>query len=327
MNLAPVVAQDGGGTPPRSPSERPESRQRFDTALWAALALPQVQFLLESSASFQWGAKSAGKGASHVGNDPDGEGNRATSDDVNGPTRDRHNDSRDAREVSGPSRSSGRAGASQRDETKVESLEKGRVLPQVRATSPSAGEAGHASEAETTAMHLARAQGRGQSAGARVGPLLAALTQSQLVQRLGGTRPPASPRKIPSPTHLVSKPPGAKTTLLVPFKEAHGQEGRIRLSLRGNALRATILTPNGETVRNLGSRISEIQRALGERGFAEAQVAVRHTRVPDASEVRSEAREDPTGHGGDRQSDSDRDGSDRGGSHSRSDSWKEDRSS
>jgi hypothetical protein len=318
MNLAPVVGQDGGGSLPRSPSEKPESRQRFDAALWAALALPQVQFLLESSSSFQWGAKPARSDASQVGDDPRGEGSQAASDDVTGTTRDRRNASRITRDASG-----GRADAPQRDETKGEISEKGKTLPQGRAASPSTGEGGHASEAETLAVHLARAQGRGQGAGVRVGPLLSAMTHGQIVQRFGGTRSPASPQRPPSPPHLASKLNAAKTTVLVPFKEAHGQEGRIRLSLRGNALRATILTPNGETVRSLGSRIAEIQKALGERGFADAQVAVRHTRAPDGAEARSETWENPTGHRSNRRSGGQSDESDGGRSHSRSGSWKE----
>jgi hypothetical protein len=93
-----------------------------------------------------------------------------------------------------------------------------------------------------------------------------------------------APNSTPAGNGSVLGTSGARSsTVIVPFQEAGGQEGRIRLALRGDSLQATILSSSGETVQRLGSQLADLQRALGERGFTDARLTVRQSGIDETT--------------------------------------------
>lgn len=276
MNLAPIA--DQGWTPN---GEAPRaSRDRFDLVLWAALAFPQSAPLLETEAFFGKGVRGSTEPGASTHDAPEAtEGGEQTS------SADRPDSSQDPRRTvreTSWDRSQGSQRGADSDGEKVKEAPKGVEGPKTHqvATQQGGETRSAAVEAEPAVTISGRIQG--PVAGVRGGPVL----PPQMVQGGGATRAAPALRGARGPSRGPGGPPASPATVLVPFKEADGLQGRIRLSLRGGALRATILTPNGETAQNLEARITEIQRALGERGFAEARVAVRQTRPPDSAGVR-----------------------------------------
>jgi hypothetical protein len=67
------------------------------------------------------------------------------------------------------------------------------------------------------------------------------------------------------------------------FEGEDGLEGRLRISVRGDTVRASILSSNEGTLQRLGSELGTLRRALGEQGFTTTRVAVTDTRAADAS--------------------------------------------
>lgn len=61
----------------------------------------------------------------------------------------------------------------------------------------------------------------------------------------------------------------------VRFADADGGEGRLRVAVRGEAIRATILSGDPQTVQRLTENRAELRSRLHERGFAETEVSVR----------------------------------------------------
>jgi hypothetical protein len=306
MSLVPVAFQAAGwgSAGERTGPAGLEERDRFDAALWAAFSAPRTGFLLASELLFAGSTDSSVGNTDSARDDPGTSGkDRTSSESPPGPARESAKAPRESADSSRPGRgaaptsrpagngAAGRAAA-----------QNGDALPaSYGKTATADGAANKPSEGDTAALHSAQVQGRGQETGVRVDPALTGLSFGSLAQRLGGARATAPPRRAPGSWSSQSgKLPGTPNrstgTILVPFKDAQGLEGRIRLALRGTALLATILTPSRETVQRLGSEIGDLQRALTEHGFAGAQVTVRQTRVADPTDLRPDSWEDPARH-------------------------------
>ncbi len=81
----------------------------------------------------------------------------------------------------------------------------------------------------------------------------------------------AATRQIPPD---VSRPAADPRQATVHFTTADGAESRIRVRLVGDSLHATILT-DSRSAAALAQALPELRRSLGDRGFSDAQVAVR----------------------------------------------------
>ncbi len=92
---------------------------------------------------------------------------------------------------------------------------------------------------------------------------------------------------------LAGKAGRSSGFVLVPFRDEAGAEGRVRLSVRGSALNATILSSDRDTVERLGRRLGELHRALADRGFTEAQLNVRESRAAASTPGRPAPQDDP----------------------------------
>ncbi len=62
------------------------------------------------------------------------------------------------------------------------------------------------------------------------------------------------------------------------FQGEDGLEGRLRISVRGDEVRASILSSHEGTLERLGNEVGSLKRALQESGFTEARIAVHDTR-------------------------------------------------
>jgi hypothetical protein len=96
-------------------------------------------------------------------------------------------------------------------------------------------------------------------------------------------------------------PKNAGDRVMLQFSGEGGLEGRVRVAVRGQSLHATIVSPDRETAQRLQSEIGDLQRALAERGFTDARVAIQETRSTGPTGTRhgghdeSRAREDRGG--------------------------------
>jgi hypothetical protein len=109
--------------------------------------------------------------------------------------------------------------------------------------------------------------------------------------------PPAGEATAARAQKLAEQAGRGSGFVLVPFQDEAGAEGRVRLSVRGSALNATILSSDREAVEQLGRRLGELHRALAARGFAEAQLSVREHRAAPSNPGRQAPQEHP-GHPG-----------------------------
>ncbi len=91
--------------------------------------------------------------------------------------------------------------------------------------------------------------------------------------------PVAAPRLPESASRTTT--PGGQVT--VTFADEDGVEGRLRVSLRGGAVRATIVARDPAEAQELQSGLGELRSTLGERGFADARVAVQGVTVSGPS--------------------------------------------
>lgn len=80
--------------------------------------------------------------------------------------------------------------------------------------------------------------------------------------------PPVMAQPDPPPT------PATPQTVTVRFDGPGGSESRIRVSVRGDLVHATILT-DAQSAPRLEQSLPELQRALADRGFSESRVSVR----------------------------------------------------
>ncbi len=67
------------------------------------------------------------------------------------------------------------------------------------------------------------------------------------------------------------------------FEGEDGLEGRLRISVRGDTVRASILSSDEGTLQSLGGELGTLRRALTEQGFNTARVAVHDTRTAQAN--------------------------------------------
>jgi hypothetical protein len=106
---------------------------------------------------------------------------------------------------------------------------------------------------------------------------------------------PAAPTSQDLTAAALGLRAGAASTgggaVVVPFTDAQGALGNIRLAVRGASLSATILTSDRVAADRLGQRVLELTRALTERGFNDPQVTVRFTRSDESAAARPDARE------------------------------------
>ena len=72
----------------------------------------------------------------------------------------------------------------------------------------------------------------------------------------------------------------------VRFHEDGGGEGRLRLSLRGTALRATIVPSSPDGLEGLTERLGDLRRSLVEQGFVQPRVSVQAPGVRDEERPR-----------------------------------------
>ena len=138
-----------------------------------------------------------------------------------------------------------------------------------------------------------------------------------LAQAMGVT-PRAVPAELPepsagSPSTPVQVPgerpqPAVPTHATVAFDAGDGQEGRLRVSLRGNSLRATLHLPDAAAAQRMEQDLAGLTRALRTQGFEEARLAIdapRATTAAERSHDDSQPREhrnsrDSQPHGGER---------------------------
>lgn len=63
------------------------------------------------------------------------------------------------------------------------------------------------------------------------------------------------------------------------FQGEAGLEGRLRISVRGDSVRAAILSSHDGTLQRAGGEMNALKRALAEQGFTDAKVTVQDTRA------------------------------------------------
>ncbi|MEQ1832725.1 MAG: flagellar hook-length control protein FliK, partial [Candidatus Eisenbacteria bacterium] len=80
----------------------------------------------------------------------------------------------------------------------------------------------------------------------------------------------AAPVELPTEPPVIANPSHAT----VSFDSGDGQEGRLRVSLRGDTLRATIQMPDAAAAQRLEQDLGELSRALRTHGFEEARLTV-----------------------------------------------------
>jgi hypothetical protein len=91
------------------------------------------------------------------------------------------------------------------------------------------------------------------------------------VKAPAATAPAPAPVELPDETAMVR--PSSQAT--IHFEGEHGTEGRMRVALHGENLKATILTSDPMTAQRMESEVSALQQSLRDRGFASASVSVR----------------------------------------------------
>jgi hypothetical protein len=328
MNLVGAAA----GRPHAGPAEATAATRRtedeqFAPALWLALVNSQVQMLASPrDALLGGGGEAEGRGDAPG----TGGGGRAARDSIGDCGT--ASGARDGR--TDPSRETDRngAGSEKADGSRAAS---GAGSGRDEGATPDASRdpAKHTAGDEQPASSIARLRGQ-----AAIGSFAARLAANAAATAAAAAAPTATATAGLSPAPLsVSTAPGpaaaARTvpaglnapgaavaraqtaanaggsrpsTLVVPFEDDGGNAGRIRLTLRGDALQATILAANRETAQRLSSSLGELQQALGERGFSGARLTVRQAGGEDAADTRStggggqEDADTPQRHSGDR---------------------------
>ena len=81
--------------------------------------------------------------------------------------------------------------------------------------------------------------------------------------------PPATTREEASRAARVIRP------VEVSFDAGDGPEGRLRVSVQGQMVRATIMTPDAPGARELERSAPDLHRALREKGFTRTEVSIR----------------------------------------------------
>ena len=97
---------------------------------------------------------------------------------------------------------------------------------------------------------------------------------------------PTAAAGAPRTAEPATKPAAPVGQVTLSFSGEEGLEGRLRIALRGNVVRATIVARDPEEARALESSLGELRSALGERGFPDARLAVQGTVESRAGETR-----------------------------------------
>ena len=324
MNLVGAAA----GRPHAGPAEATAATRRtedeqFAPALWLALANSQVQMLVSPQEALLGGGGAAEARGDASGTEGEGQAARDSVGDGG-----RASEARDGR--TDASRETGRSGSgSEKADGSRPSSGAGSGRDEGATPDASRDPAKHAAGDDQPASAIARLRGQAAIgsfaarlvANAAATAAAAATTTAGLSPApLGGstaTGPVAAARAVQAglnaPGAAVARAQAAAnaggsrpSTLVVPFEDDGGNAGRIRLTLRGDALQATILAPSRETAQKLSSSLGELQQALGERGFAGARLTVRQAGGEEAADTRSsggggqEDADTPQRHSGDR---------------------------
>jgi hypothetical protein len=100
----------------------------------------------------------------------------------------------------------------------------------------------------------------------------------QSVRSSAGSADPAAgaarPLAVPPEAHTSARS-GDQVTLH--FSGEDGLEGKLRVAVRGQSVRATILSDDPGMAERFSRGLGDLQRALLERGFSEARLNVQHT--------------------------------------------------
>ena len=96
---------------------------------------------------------------------------------------------------------------------------------------------------------------------------------------------PATPGVVAPAPLMEERPPLALPShATVAFDSGDGQEGRLRVALRGNTLRATIEMPDAAAAQRLEQNAGNLSRALRAQGFEEARLVIDSPRAAGTSE-------------------------------------------
>lgn len=127
---------------------------------------------------------------------------------------------------------------------------------------------------------------------------LASAPQAVRPQAGSGSADPAAGGARASATPAESRAaPRSGDQVTLHFTGEDGLEGKLRVAVRGQNVRATILSDDPVTVERLARGLGDLQRSLLERGFPEARLNVQHAVRSEApasgAPAREHAREDP----------------------------------
>jgi hypothetical protein len=171
-------------------------------------------------------------------------------------------------------------------------------------------------------------EGTAQAAGATLAEASAAaraLLTEQSVPVSPGAGPPVPQSARPSAgaadpvagaAWASTVPPEARASarfgdqVTLHFSGEDGLEGKLRVAVRGQNVRATILADDPVTAERFSRGLGDLQRALLERGFSEARLNVQHTARSEGPASGNAPRDDthgddhPRGEGRDRYSSS-----------------------
>ncbi len=291
-------AAAGASSEPTAATDRGEDRARFGLALWLALTAPL------SDALFGLGGASAPGGGSGRSS-ADGFASRSAPGDSfssrdrsgigAGPPRSPDPPGSDggARERGDPGRSADRVERSERAGTPGSSSEPGSPPPSATTAAGRDGRSGAAAAAAVsgrTGTASAEPAGRITVVGSVRG--IGARTGAP-AKAVGAAPGEAGEAAVARAQKLAGKAGRSSGFVLVPFQDEAGAEGRVRLSVRGSALNATILSSDRDTVERLGRRLGDLHRALAARGFTAAQLSVRESRTPASAPGRPAPQDDP----------------------------------
>jgi hypothetical protein len=96
--------------------------------------------------------------------------------------------------------------------------------------------------------------------------------------------PAGGPEAAPAPLPEERPQPANPSHATVAFDNGDGQEGRLRVSLRGNVLRATIEMPDAAAAQRLEQDSGSLTRALRAQGFDEARLVIDSPRAAGTAE-------------------------------------------
>lgn len=83
-------------------------------------------------------------------------------------------------------------------------------------------------------------------------------------------------RNLPNEGDVLPRAAGVADRVTITVNDDDGQPTRIRVAVVGEQVRATIMTPDGESARQLERRMDDLTAALVRRGFAEPRVTIQH---------------------------------------------------